>query len=271
MNSKTRKELINFFVIAFAFAWLVWLPGVLIPNFPITGKVLEVIGALGPALAALILVGRSEGKAGLKRIAANSFGKKCNWKFLIWSSLLLLGIHAASRLLYGLFSSNLPESDMLASPLSILPLFIVMFLLGGGLNEEIGWRGYALDRFQSKYSALTSSLFLGVFWIVWHLPVFFLPGTNQSLVPFWLFILTVIPLGVMMTWVYNNTNKSIFAAAFFHTIGNLAHELFRIMPTEASPDLTGFVILTILYYLTAAVIVIVFGAKALSKSFSGEK
>ena len=183
MNSKTRKELILFFVIAFAFAWLVWLPGVLIPNFPITGKVLEVIGALGPALAALILVGRSEGKAGLKRIAANSFGKKCNWKFLIWSSLLLMGIHAASRLIYGLFSSNLPESDMLTSPLSIVPLFIVMFLLGGGLNEEIGWRGYALDRFQGKYSALVSSLFLGVFWIIWHLPVFFLPGTNQSLIP----------------------------------------------------------------------------------------
>ena len=265
MNTKTRKELTQFFIIAFAFAWLIWLPGVVIPNFPIPGRALEVIGALGPAVAALILVGRSEGKAGLKRIAANAFGAGCNWRFLAGSSLMLLVLHAASRLIYSLFSTDLPESEMLASPAGLIPVFIIMFLLGGGLNEEIGWRGYALDRIQSKYSALAASLFLGVFWIVWHLPVFFLQGTNQALIPFWLFMLAVIPLGVMMTWVYNNTNQSIFAAAFFHTIGNLSHELFRIMPTQASPALAGFAILTVLYYLAAAVIVVVYGAKTLQR------
>jgi membrane protease YdiL (CAAX protease family) len=263
MNTQTRKELTQFFIITFAFSWLVWLPGVLINDFPISGKALEILGALGPALAALILVGRTESKAGIKALFANAFGKNCNWKFLFGASLMLLGVHAAARFIYGLFSTNLPESEMLASPAALIPLFIIMFLLGGGLNEEIGWRGYALDRIQSRYSALAASFFLGVFWIVWHLPVFFLQGTNQSLVPFWLFMLAVIPLGVMMTWVYNNTNQSIFAAAFFHTVGNLSHELFRVMPTDASPSLNGFVILTALYYLTALVIVGIYGAKSL--------
>jgi membrane protease YdiL (CAAX protease family) len=266
MTTQTRNDLTQFFIITFAFSWLIWLPGVLIPSFPIPGKVLEILGALGPAVAALYLTWRAEGKNGLKCIAASSFGAKCKWSFLLWASLMLLGLHAASRLIYGPFTANLPTSEMLASPVALVPLFIVMFLLGGGLDEEIGWRGYALDRLQSKHSALVASLILGVFWIVWHLPVFFLPGTNQSLVPFWLFTLTVIPLGVMMTWVYNNTNKSIFAAAFFHTIGNLAHELFRIMPTEASPALTGFVVLTVLYYLAAIVITVVYGAKTLLRN-----
>jgi membrane protease YdiL (CAAX protease family) len=265
MNTKTRKELTQFFIITFAFSWLIWLPGVVIPNLSIPGKALEIIGALGPAVAALILVGRTQGKAGLKQMIANSFGAKCKWSFLVGASLLHIGLFATSRLIYSLFSTNLPKSDMLTSPLLLIPIFIVMFFLGGGLNEEIGWRGYALDRIQSKYSALAASLFLGVFWIVWHLPVFFLPGTNQSMIPFWLFILSVIPLGVMMTWVYNNTNKSIFAAAFFHTIGNLSNELFRITPTESSPALTGFVILTVLYYLVTVVVVIVFGAKNLGR------
>lgn len=266
MNTKTRKELTQFFIITFAISWLIWLPGILIPNFPIPGKAMEVIGAIAPAMVALILIGRAESKAGLKRMVANSFGKKCNWKFLLLACLMLLGLHAASRLIYSMISTNLPQSDMLSSPISVIPLFIIMFLLGGGLNEEIGWRGYALDRIQTQFTALAASLFLGVFWIVWHLPVFFLPGTNQSLIPFWLFLVAVIPLGVMMTWVYNNTNQSIFAAAFFHTIGNLAHELFRVMPTEASPSLTGFIILTILYYLAAAVIVGLFGAKTLQNN-----
>jgi hypothetical protein len=145
---------------------------------------------------------------------------------------------------------------MLASPVEFIPLFVIMLLAGGGLNEEIGWRGYALDRFQNRFSPLTASLLLSILWILWHLPVFFLPGTNQSQVPFWLFSLAVIPLGVMMTWVYNNSGKSIFAAAFFHTIGNLSHELFRIMPIETNSALTGFVILTVLYFIAAVAVVV---------------
>ncbi len=265
MQKVTRKELARFFLITFVFSWLIWLPGVFIPNFFIPAKALEILGALGPVVAAFYLTARAEGKDGIKRIVASAFGAKCKWSFLIWSSVMLLGLHAASRVIYGLFSTDLPVSEMLASPAALIPLFIVMFLLGGGVNEEIGWRGYALDRLQTTYNALLSSLLLGVVWIVWHFPVFFLPGTNQSLIPFWLFTLTVLPLGVMMTWVYNNTNRSIFAAAFFHTIGNLSHELFRVMPTEASPSLTGFVILTVLYYVAAIVIALVFGAKTLQR------
>ncbi len=270
MNTTTRKQLIQFFIITFAFAWLIWLPGVLIPNFPVSGKTLEVLGALSPLLAALYLTARSAGKPGLKRIFASSFGAGCNWKFLGGATLMLLSVHALSRLIYSRFTGNLPQSDMLTNPFGLLPLFILMFLLGGGLNEEIGWRGYALDRLQSKYGALAASLFLGVFWIVWHLPVFYLPGTNQSLIPFWLFTLSVIPLGVMMTWVYNNTNRSIFAAAFFHTIGNLAHELFRIMPTADSPAITGFVIMTVLYYLAAIIVVAVYGTRQLRREPAGQ-
>lgn len=266
MKTKTRKELIQYFAIAFAFSWLIWLPGILIPNFLIPGKALEVIGALGPAVAALVLVIRSAGKAGLKQTLANSFGKDCKWGFLALSCMMLLGVHALSRFIYSIFTTNLPESEMLSNPAALIPLFIIMFLFGGGLGEEIGWRGYTLDRIQRKFSALGASLFLGIFWIVWHLPVFFLPGTNQSMVPFWLFTLTVLPLGVMMTWVYNNTNKSIFAAALFHTVGNLAHELFRIMPTKNSPSLTGFIILTGLYYLVTLIIVMVYGPKTLKKT-----
>jgi membrane protease YdiL (CAAX protease family) len=265
MDIDVRKKLTQFFVIAFAFSWLIWLPGILLPTLPIPGKALEVLGALGPAVAALYLTYRAEGKIGLKRVIASSFGKRCKWSFTIWAGLMLLGVHAIVRLVYGQVTDNLPSSEMLSSPLDLVLLFIIMFFLGGGLNEEIGWRGYALDLLQGRYTALGASLMLGVFWILWHLPVFFLPGTNQSLIPFWLFSTTVLPLGVMMTWVYNNSNKSIFAVAIFHTIGNLAHELFYIMPTKDNPSLTGFVILTVLYYLAAIAIVAIFGVKNLSR------
>ena len=46
--------------------------------------------------------------------------------------------------------------------------------------EELGWRGYVLDRLQEKRSALVSSLILGVVWSLWHLPLFFVQGSYQA-------------------------------------------------------------------------------------------
>ena len=56
-----------------------------------------------------------------------------------------------------------------------------------------------------------------------------------------------------------------FRAAMFHTVGNPAHELFRVAPTEASPNTSGFMILTVLYYVAAIVIVGVYGTKTLRR------
>ncbi len=57
----------------------------------------------------------------------------------------------------------------------LLPLLIL-----GPLSEELGW-GYALDRLQTRWDALTSSLILGVIWSLWHLPLFYIVGTSQYL------------------------------------------------------------------------------------------
>jgi membrane protease YdiL (CAAX protease family) len=269
MNTKTRNELRNFFVITFAFSWLVWLPGVLagwgvigtaVPSTP-----LILLGGLGPAVAASILTARAEGRAGLKRLAGSAFNPKRAFPWLLGASALLLILHAASRFIYSLVSTNLPVSEQVNSPAMALIFFIIVFFLGGGLDEEIGWRGYALDRLQERFNALNASLILSVFWIVWHLPTMAMVGTNQSLMPFWLFALAVIPLGVMLTWVYNSTH-SIFAAAFFHALGNVALELFVVNPTPDSTAITGMIILAALYYVAAIAIVWRYGAERLAKT-----
>ncbi len=37
-------------------------------------------------------------------------------------------------------------------------------LILGPLSEEIGWRGYALERLQTKWNALVSGLIVGLVW-----------------------------------------------------------------------------------------------------------
>lgn len=273
MNDNTRKELVRFFIITFVFSWLFWLPGVLAYFGVIDApagvlKVLELVGAIGPAIVALILSRRLAGKEGLRALLRSAINVKAGWKFWAGASLMLLCLHAASRLVLILVSSDLPTSPSGAPPLGLIPYAILIFLVGGGLGEEIGWRGYALDRIQEKHTALNAGLLLAAIWIVWHLPLFFYSGTNQSLIPFWLWLIPVVALGVMMTWIYNNTG-TVFSAALFHTVGNLAYEIFPVLPTEATPSVTGYVILTIFYVAATVVIVLVYGAKTLRRESAG--
>jgi uncharacterized protein len=90
-------------------------------------------------------------------------------------------------------------------------------LIGAGLCEEIGWRGFALPHLQRRYSALVSSLIIGVAWALWHWPNYFIASIHPS--PFLAFA-AAIPMGmaasILYTWVYNSTGGSLFAVVVLH-------------------------------------------------------
>jgi membrane protease YdiL (CAAX protease family) len=118
-------------------------------------------------------------------------------------------------------------------PLLIVPL-LLFWLVFGPVPEEPGWRGYALDGLQARYSALVASLMLGVVWALWHVPLFFIEGTWQAeqvglgTQRFWFYLITIVAEAVLYTWIYNNTNRSILGAILFHFVGNAFGELFAL-------------------------------------------
>lgn len=99
-----------------------------------------------------------------------------------------------------------------------LLIFLFVELTFGAFSEELGWRGYALDELQSRWSALASSLVLGFVWAFWHTPAFLIPGTSQYAMGgifSWTslcFIVAVTLGSIIHTWAYNNTGRSILAA-----------------------------------------------------------
>jgi uncharacterized protein len=98
---------------------------------------------------------------------------------------------------------------------SVIPLLIL-----GPMSEEIGWRGYALDRLQTKWNALVSSLIFGLTWALWHGPLFLIVGNSfhESGIPFLGFLVGFMALSILFTWLHNNTHGSIWTAIFFHWI-----------------------------------------------------
>ena len=78
---------------------------------------------------------------------------------------------------------------------------------------------------------LVASLVLGGVWSLWHVPLFFVPGTFQAelgagSLRSWIFLASMLPLSVLMTWVYDNTGRSTLAAVLIHYSGNLCGALF---------------------------------------------
>lgn len=148
------------------------------------------------------------------------------------------------------------------NPMAILPA--IFFATLPPLLEELGWRGYALDRLQSRGSALRASLILGALWAVWHLPLFFIDGSYQretvgfATLEFWMFMVGVIALSVAFTWVYNHTARSILAIILLHGMVNFAGETIEITGR-------GEIVFTALWIGFAVLLTVALGARTLGK------
>ncbi len=213
-----------FFVLTFVIAWSIWLPlGILAPE----NILLTLPGAWAPTLSAVILIGLSEGRGGIK-----SFLKKVlHWRVgLGWYLVVLFGVAAIAYLAIGigmLFGIPAPELTLPASLprealIGFLPIFfLINIFVGGPLAEDIGWRGYILPKLRERMSALKASLIIGVIWAIWHLPYFIFPGWNAAVgdIPFLWFALLTTSWSVLFAWVYVNT-ESILMPVLFHAAIN---------------------------------------------------
>lgn len=118
---------------------------------------------------------------------------------------------------------------LLAEPSSLVG-FVLNLLVLGPLPEELGWRGYALERLQRRHSPLAAALILGLAWALWHTPLFFLRDMlhwrhGVGAAWFWLFMVRVPCLSVLMSWLFNNTRHSTLAAILFHFSANFVAAL----------------------------------------------
>lgn len=249
-SKSENRNLWLFFVIAFAWSWLFWLPEVLY------GYRLY-IAPFGPTIAAFLLTYVNEGRSGTKNLLKRGVDFRFRKIWLIPIFLLMPAIVGLSLLLAVLGGEPMPEMLVLSQPWIIIPAFFYILFLGGPVEEEFGWRGYALDRLQMNYNALASSIILGFFWGLWHLPLFFMPGQEMyHNIPIWGFIFGTILFSIIFTWIYNNTGGSILAVLILHTTGNLSHFIFPINETKMG----GFYSL-ILNIVVVLIILIIFGAK----------
>lgn len=174
-----------------------------------------VAGGFGPSLVALLLTWRWEGGEGLRRMGRRVIQFKIGWRWYLAAIAVVLCGALGQILIVRLIGQPFDFALFLTQLSSLLPLLVL-----GPFSEELGWRGYALDRLQSRFTPLVASLLLGAAWAFWHLPLFFMPGTSQHelAIPFVPFLITLLTMSVLFTWLHNHTRASIWTAIFFHWI-----------------------------------------------------
>jgi uncharacterized protein len=97
--------------------------------------------------------------------------------------------------------------------------FLSVFLCSGGINEESGWRGFALPRLQARFPVIVSIAIVWFFWSLWHIPYDLGQGVDLK----WMLVnrtLFMFIFSVLFSWVYNRTKGSILAPALFHASMN---------------------------------------------------
>ncbi|MBN1857113.1 MAG: CPBP family intramembrane metalloprotease [Dehalococcoidia bacterium] len=111
---------------------------------------------------------------------------------------------------------------------------VLVLLLLAATFEELGWRGYAFSSLLSRFTLFKAAMLFSVLWSLWHLPLVFVDGLYQNEIVqqnIWFgvnFFVSIIPMGVIISWVYIRNRSSIPAAIFFHLVVNLSQELFNI-------------------------------------------
>lgn len=175
----------------------------------------------GPLVAALLVTWAAGGRRGIEEF----WGRVTKWRveprwylvvFLLPVALALLSLTAGV-----LFGGLRPDSYSPLLPVAYFVPFFLYMLVFTGLAEEPGWRGFALPRLQSRYSAAKSSWILGVLWGVWHFPSIISYNLAAgiptiALIPILLgLVFGIVGWTMVNTWVYNSTD-SVFVMILLH-------------------------------------------------------
>lgn len=228
------------------------------------------LGALSSSLAAVVLVVIEGRKGGLRELLSRALIWRVGIQWWAIALFFIIVPSVASLYLYHLLGGPAVDWSGLKPLYTVVPDFILL-TIAAGIGEEFGWRGFLLPRLQTRHNALVSGLIVGVAWATWHIPLFFIEGTSQyeqgmqsGLLPVILgYSAFVIANSVQFTWLFNNTRGSVLLAAVFHGASNTWAGYLGM----GNSPFGGILTLMALSVLITVVIVVMAGAKDLSRTY----
>lgn len=231
-------RLLGFFLLTFAFTWIAWLATARLAApgnsgvFGLGGPVF-LLGVFAPALVALALTAHGEGRAGVVRLLARIGRWQVDTRWYLFAVSYLAATKLLAALIQRLATGAWPTFGDMSWPLMLGAIMVSTLTQAG---EEVGWRGYALPRLAQHLGLGGASVLLGVIWALWHLPLFFLPGSGSDGQSFPIYTLHVTTLSVVMAWMYWKTEGSLLLVMLMHaSVNNTTGIVPAALPNATDP------------------------------------
>jgi len=230
---------------------------------------LAILGVWGPTLTAIIVSGYMYGMDGIKDLLS----RLKIWRIGAWWILVLIvpfalifSVSVSAALTTGDvgYFSRLP-------PIYVALISLLMSTIFAGFGEEIGWRGFLLPRLQNRFTALHSSLILGIIWGLWHFPEFLmggggLHGALAAELGFFLALLyftaLITTFSIVLTWFVNNTKGSVLVPVLVHGFVNGWAGYFMAAGVPIFPFFHWYFVVSLT---TAIIVIVLFKSENLSK------
>ncbi|MHA2393134.1 MAG: CPBP family glutamic-type intramembrane protease [Promethearchaeota archaeon] len=256
MDIKLRRSLLSFFGLVFLISIPIWIISAITAPFIPEGLPVNNIGFIlvfTPIIVALILTYKTSGKESAKKLLKRAFDiKLIDNKLWYLPILFLVPIVAFLSLgLMVLLGMGYLENSISFVAIPILFFIFIIF----SIAEQVGWQGYAYDIMETKWGSLRSAFLLGMIWAIWHIPLWLiinLPGGILSIIGQCFY---TVALRVLIVWIYNKANKSVFTAVIIHAISNICTMVLPIFSTPLGPMIVSILMTCVL---TISIIVLGF-------------
>lgn len=218
-----RGSLVTFFLLTYLVTWTSWLAAWAISGGGFARPGLWMLffyfGVFAPAFVAVWLTFRREGGVGVRALLSRLVQWDVGIRWYVFALTYIAAIKLAAALIHRLATGEWPRFG--DEPLYLmLAAIIASTMLFGQAGEEVGWRGYALPRLAARFGLAGASIVVGIIWATWHLPLFFIPGTDITGQSFPLYLLAVTAVSVAIAWLYEHTSGSLFLTMLMHSAVN---------------------------------------------------
>ena len=258
-----RYPLIAFFAIAYSLTWLGWI----LPDRIYSGTLLSGALALpflllvpGPLYAALIVTAVTEGKSGVAALLRKFTIWKVGFGWFAVALLMAPLICVTPAYLNMFFGVPNPTIALIASLPTMLMMFAIRLVnpLDGPMQEELGWRGFALPRLQERHSALAASAILGGLVVIWHVPLVLL-----SMLPAYALFATF-AFTILFGWLFNNVKGSVLMTLIAHAADGLV--ITGYLGLNAVDSERHIMLLVAVWCVTAGAVVLLYGPTLMKRS-----